>query len=324
MNIPNRLHFVWLGSSIPNSLDYPYRRRLLLWRQKNPQYQVFIWTDRKAGDLERLQSWAEKNEILVQTIEQLQWGTEQEAIRVLLAQKYFANASDLLRMRILYQWGGIYLDLDVSPCVIPLNFQAPLGILLKLQKSEEVLYSVSMYAIASHPGHELLQLALWEGEQNMQLLQTLPDLDDRQHEDPTVRYGATLALTGDIIRPALAQVAGFFPEQGYPWTLGLEWMRFFFPFEHQEDNSWISGQVDHENPFYPEELMSLIRERQTSARRRVLSSILHWAAAFGPAEMISEIAKVIAPFESYFGSSPRGIALRYQREQKILQLIPNM
>lgn len=324
MKLPNHLHFIWLGSPVPNSLQYPYRRRILDWKEQNPEHQVFLWTDLQAGDLERLQLWANKYGILLQTIEQIQWGTEKSVVRALIEQRYFANASDLLRLRILYQWGGFYFDFDVSPSVLPLVFQAPLGILMKLQKQEEQLSSISLYALGAQPGHELLQLALWEGVQNLQLVQTLPDLDFRAHENPTVRYGATLALTGDIIRPALAQVAGFFPVAGYPWTLGLEWMRFLFPLEHLEEHSWIQGEVDHVNPFYPEALLNLIKEREKASRTRALSSILHWAAAFGPAEMISEIAKVIAPFESYFGSSPRGIAIRYQREQGILDAIPSM
>ena len=285
---------------------------------------MFLWTDVQGEDFQRLQRWTEKQEIFLQTIEQVQWGTEQEIIRKLIQAKYFANASDLLRMRILYQWGGLYLDFDVFPCQLPLHFEAPLGILLKLQKRDEVLYSISMYALGAQPGHELLQVILWEGQQNIQLVESLPDLDLRSHESPTVRYGATLALTGAIIRPALAQIAGFFPEKGYPWTLGLEWMRFIFPFEHLEENSWIGGVVDHQNPFYPEELLGLIRERQGASRQRVLSSILHWAAAFGSAEMISTIAKVITPFESYFGSSPQGVALRYKRKTEILQMIPRI
>lgn len=326
MILPNRIHFIWLGSSVPNSLQMPYRRRLLEWKERNPHYQLFLWTSLTGEDQERLQKWTERHGIFLQTLDSIQWGTEEETVRRLIEEEYFANASDLLRMRVLYQWGGIYLDFDVSPCPLSLNFEAPLGILLKVLKKEEQLFSISLYALGAQPGHELLQLALWEGEQNLQLVQSLPDLDLRKHESATVRYGATLALTGDIIRPALAQVAGFFPATGYPWTLGVEWMRFLFPLEHLEESSWLEDkeEVDHENPFYPEELLKLIRERQKASRQRALSSILHWAAAFGPPEMISTISQVITPFESYFGSSPKGIAVRYQRKQEVLRVVPSI
>jgi hypothetical protein len=324
MILTNRIHFIWLGASIPNSLKRPYRRHLLKWKKQNPSYEILLWIDGKGADLARTQFWAEQCGIVLQTMDLIQWGTEKELVFGLLEEEYFANASALLRLRILYQWGGLYFNFGVSPIALPHRLEAPLGVLLQLQKTEEQLSSVSLVAMGAEAGHELLQLALWEGEQNFQLLERLPDLDLRRHENPTVRYGGTLALTGDIIRPILAQVAGFFPREGYPWSLGLEWMLFRLPLEYEEDRSWIGGEVDHENPFHPEELLQLITERQKLSRQRVLSSILHWAAAFGSRDVIEVIAQVVAPFESYFGSSPKGLAIRYQREKQVVDIIPSM
>ena len=101
-------------------------------------------------------------------------------------------------------------------------------------------------------------------------------------------------------------------------------MLFRIPLEYSEDLTWIGGEIDYENLFHPEELLQLITERQKLSRQRVLSSILHWASAFGSQEIIEVIAEVVTPFESYFGSSPKGLAIRHQREQQIVDLIPEM
>lgn len=324
MNLATRIHFIWLGSSIPNSLERPYRRHLLEWKRLNPNHQIFLWTDGEGVVLERIQFWAEQYGLVLQTMDSIQWGTEKERILGFLEKGYFTNASDLLRLRILYQWGGLYFNFGVSPIILPLRLEAPLGILLQLQKEEEQLSSIPLAMMGAEAGHELLQLALWEAEQNFQLLEKLPMLDLRRHENPTIRYGGTLALTGDTLRPALAQVAGFFPEEGYPWSLGLEWMLFRIPLEYSEDLTWLGGEIDYERPFHPEELLQLITERQKLSRQRVLSSILHWASAFASQDVIEIIAEVVAPFESYFGSSPKGLAIRHQREQQIVDLIPDM
>jgi len=324
MTIPNRLHLIWLGTPIPNSIERPYRRRLIEWRERNPSYDIFLWTNLEGDDAVRLRHWAEQNQIYLLGVDSVQWGTEEEIVKEQLRQQHWVSASDMLRFRLLYLWGGIYVDLDVHPVALPIHLSAPLGIALNLQKKEEQLHSISMFSLLSVPGHELLQICLWEAEQNFQIIKKMPDLDQRTDPDPTVQYGATLALTGDLIRPALAQVAGLFTETGYSWSLGLEWMSFQIALQHEEDNSWLEGEVDHHNPYYPTELLQLIRARQQLSRQRMLTSILHWAAAFSPLEIVVRIAKVIQPFESYFGASPKGMALRYRREQEIVQSIPDM
>ena len=48
---------------------------------------------------------------------------------------FYANVSDLLRLQILYHMGGVYLDFDVDPIVIP-DIELPLGISLIAQKRE--------------------------------------------------------------------------------------------------------------------------------------------------------------------------------------------
>ena len=40
---------------------------------------------------------------------------------------FYANASDILRMQILYQPGGVYVDLDVQSAQMP-AFDFPLGL----------------------------------------------------------------------------------------------------------------------------------------------------------------------------------------------------
>ena len=47
------------------------------------------------------------------------WGSEKAMVLEQLETTFYANASDLLRLRILYQMGGLYVDCDVAPRVLP-------------------------------------------------------------------------------------------------------------------------------------------------------------------------------------------------------------
>ena len=84
MSLASRIHFIWLGSSIPNSLERPYRRHLLEWKRQNPNYQIFLWTDGEGGDLDRIQFWTAQYGIVLQTMASIQWGTERDLVFELL------------------------------------------------------------------------------------------------------------------------------------------------------------------------------------------------------------------------------------------------
>lgn len=313
MNIPGYIHVIWLGTPIPNSMEYPYRRRILEWKQHNPNWEVIVWSNLEHENWARLQKWCQDNSIHLCSLEQVQWGTEKSLVLSEIERRFYLNASHLLRMRILYQLGGLYVDLDVEPQSVQ-NFPIlHLGIGLLFKQAGKRVDDISMKAMASCAGHELLQLALWIGEQNYQLLSQFPDWDERKADDVNVRRGATMALTGGLLLSALGQVVGVFPRDSYAWTISVVWMNLAIGLQYSEKPVDVSYSV---------EMLSLIEKQNQLRKEKPLTSILHWAAIFGHSEIIRQIGAVIVPFESYFGFSPRGMALRYQRPAEIVELIP--
>jgi len=289
----------------------------------NPDWVISLWNDAEGKEKSHLQRWCDEQGILFRSIhDSIQWGSEKKIVYDECHNQFYVTASDMLRLRVLYQCGGFYVDFDVVPRVLPKG-ALPLGIAMLLRKKSDQLSSVLPHAIASYPGHPLLQMALWEAEINFDLLEHFPDQDYRTHEDPSYRYGIALALTGDLFRPALALCAGVFPMEGFSWTPWLDVMQMGIEIVHLEDNSWLNGDRPSQR-VYPELYMAAKAERLKQQRRRSLTSILHLAAAYGSVDLIEHAIRFTAPFEDYFGFSPQGVAQRYQRGQDIINLIPSL
>lgn len=89
MLIPKILHFIWVGGN-PN----PFVKNIETYKKFNPDWAIQLWTD---GNLPKLQNKNIYNSIPVPT-----------------------TKADLLRLEILYQYGGVYADID-SVCLKPLN-----------------------------------------------------------------------------------------------------------------------------------------------------------------------------------------------------------
>jgi len=321
--LPNHLHLIWLGGIPPNTEEWPYRRRLMEWRTENPDWTISLWNDSEGREQMQLLSWCTEQGIALRSVQEaVVWGREKSIFEAECAGRFYVTASDILRLRVLYQCGGFYVDFDVLPRALP-SGQLPVGIAMLLRNWDGRLASIAPHAIASYAAHPLLQMAIWEAETNFNLLKGFPDQDYRKHEDPSYRYGSALALTGDLLRPALALCAGIFPLEGYPWTPWLEVMQLGIDITHLEDNSWLYGQRPSEK-IYPQVFMEAKAERLSLQRQRPVTSMLHIAAAFGSGELIEYASSYIPPFEDYFGQTPRGIAQRYKRSPDIMRRIPSV
>ena len=325
-SVPQRLHLIWLGSLPPNSSQRPYRRRLLEWVDQNLGWEVYLWTDRGGREADQVSSWCTENGITHHTIldtEQILWGDEYSLVIEQLRHGFYANASDILRMRILYQLGGIYVDLDVQSIQLP-PFDLPLGIGLVLREGDGVLQSIAPHAIASVAGHSVLQIALWQVLTNFRLLSESEEPDFRYSAKPSERYGGVLVLTGDVLRPALRAVFGLFDGGIWGWSAWLEALRLPFRFHHLEDLSWMGKtdvEISDEDAFFPSELGFAIARTWTD---RPLTSVLHLAAMYSEAWLIQIAAQQVLPFENYFGYSPRGAALRAHRLSEVVQVVPEI
>jgi mannosyltransferase OCH1-like enzyme len=92
--IPKKLHFVWVGdeSKMPTKC-------VQTWIDKNTEYEVKIWGNQEAYD----NRWINKSKM-----------TD------MFNKKDYAGVSDIMRYEILYEHGGVYVDVD-SYCINPLE-----------------------------------------------------------------------------------------------------------------------------------------------------------------------------------------------------------
>ena len=137
--IPRVFHFIWLGD---RPLSAVHQGNIELWRKLHPQWQIRLWTK---------ESLAESDLVMYN---KNRWDNVCRGTR---------QASDILRYEIIYQYGGIYLDVDFEP----------------LKSLETILHGVQAFVAHENepfvcngifgavPGHELSQRLVVELESSM-------------------------------------------------------------------------------------------------------------------------------------------------------------
>ena len=152
-SIPKIVHQIWLGNSTPFKLHQMYMNTCKkLYKYNNWEY--LIWTDK---DINR-RNFPKTYDFIKEVIS---IGKEMGSLN-----KKYAQIADLMRLEILYKYGGMYLDTTVE-CVNPIlldeNDKFVVSNECKLNgfkcKSEEGLY-VSNSFIASMPKHPILRSML--------------------------------------------------------------------------------------------------------------------------------------------------------------------
>ena len=89
--IPRTIHYIWLGGAPkPAAVNMC----ILSWREKMPGYQILEWNEKNL-DLDR---FARENRFFAECRKRRIW----------------AYMADYLRLRILYEQGGVYLDTDMQ------------------------------------------------------------------------------------------------------------------------------------------------------------------------------------------------------------------
>ena len=87
MSIPRKIHYVWIGDQPLPSKDQFYIEG---WKKLNPDFKIIRWSEKDVDT------------------------SKYPIINSAIQQKRYALASDVLRMIIIYQEGGIYLDTDIE------------------------------------------------------------------------------------------------------------------------------------------------------------------------------------------------------------------
>ena len=126
INIPKKIHQVWLGSEFPDK----YKRIRDTWIEKNPDWEYKLWTDKD------IDSFNLENIDQFNNIENL------------------GAKSDIFRYEILYRYGGLYIDTDFE-CVKSFNDLLYLDLFSGTGHVNEP--EVFNGLIACVPGHKLIR-----------------------------------------------------------------------------------------------------------------------------------------------------------------------
>ncbi|WPP08690.1 glycosyltransferase [Pediococcus inopinatus] len=123
--IPKKVHYIWLGESMPESVVTAIHS----WERPLSDYVIINWDEKK------IQKYLTNSFVLKA-----------------LKQKKYAFVSDYVRLRILYEYGGVYLDTDM---VVKQKFDS----FLKYKTFWGRMYSnaVGSGIIGSEPGNPMIK-----------------------------------------------------------------------------------------------------------------------------------------------------------------------
>ncbi|MEK1482564.1 hypothetical protein HCZ88_10375 [Limosilactobacillus fermentum] len=186
--IPKTIHYIWLGGE-KNTIA---KKAIETWRKRAPEYQIIEWNE--------------------QNLPKFTNSFYKEA----LINNDYAFASDYARLRILKEYGGVYIDTDMfllsDPSSILKNKDLAFGILDK-----DMIFSTSI--IASIPNQEFINEALklynhlsydkGKIKTNTELLSPLMfKMYDFKHEVRTQIRGRIAAYSPNILlQPSFSAVA---------------------------------------------------------------------------------------------------------------------
>lgn len=217
-SIPPILHFIWLGSPVP----YTVQISIESWKKFHPDWEIKVWTDEE--------------------VKKFSW-TNSHARFVFEQADSWAEKADVLRLDILYQFGGIYSDVDVL-CLK--SFHDLIIQKITFFSSFELNYVSSHYGEAFYIG-----TAIMGASKGSSLMKKCLENCKSKYEDPKE---GILKRTGPGLMSKMCKIAFEDPEErililpcGYlypwPWKKRHENYRdFISPHSmaiHLWSNSWM-------------------------------------------------------------------------------------
>jgi len=131
INIPKKIHQVWLGSPVPER----YNEWRKSWKRFNPNWEYRLWTDDDLNPSEiNITNWTVFNSIT-----------------------NMGQKSDYLRYHILNQYGGLYADTDYE-CLKPFDELRYAKFLAGISYDAKPIVNIAI--LGSVPGHPILQNVL--------------------------------------------------------------------------------------------------------------------------------------------------------------------
>jgi mannosyltransferase OCH1-like enzyme len=142
VTIPKIIHVIWLGAEIPEK----YAQWQDTW-QNLTGWEYHLWTDKEVENLTLINR------------------------RIYNASHCYGEKSDILRIELLYQFGGLYVDTDFA-CINPAYFEQfhrCLDFYIGTEPLENSPFSVGNAIIGSKAGHPFLLKLINELPENYQL-----------------------------------------------------------------------------------------------------------------------------------------------------------
>lgn len=130
LKIPKKIHQIWLGGPVPDA----FKAYMKSWQDKHPDWQYYLWTDENVHEV------------------------------TLYNQAYFDQSagnygvqSDLLKWELIYQFGGLYVDVDFE-CLQPLDeFHYAYDFYTGIQPLDTRYVQLGAALFAAAPGNPILK-----------------------------------------------------------------------------------------------------------------------------------------------------------------------
>ena len=257
-----RIHFIWMGCALPAK----YQKRVIKWAKLNRDWTVNLWVLEAFLDpVAELQHWMmmyESANIRIRGIQaNQQLIVNQNLIQAFAsevrhagAEKYRNNwgaASDILRVAILCEEGGLYLDTDVDPGDPLGKLKAPQGFLVHKIKKGSVANDAMYADRKKHNFFQLYAAMLTHGY--TQLLQDTLTLQKRRVNEEGEKLQGTVQTSGPgMMENCLYQYFGWNVNDSLAMENGRHANEIYLAESHVKslegqygsDASWIGEQVD--------------------------------------------------------------------------------
>lgn len=138
--IPKIIHYCWFGRNPKRKLE---RKCIESWKKFCPDYQIIEWNEDNY-DLESAPMFVR------QAIEAKKW----------------AFATDYIRLKVIFEYGGVYMDTDVE-LVKPLDSVLDNTVYFGLQYSNSIIMSINSglgFGTEKHTGFQHELMAIYESE----------------------------------------------------------------------------------------------------------------------------------------------------------------
>ncbi|MFA6303666.1 MAG: glycosyltransferase [Legionella sp.] len=206
-DIEKNVHIVWLGSK----LKQKHVDRIGLWIDINPQYQHTVWVER-AYESEINEQLSGKN-VRVRLVTELDVTENFSTLIKNLSKKEtaatcpnYAACCDGYRFKILHDFGGWYVDTDITPIDLSLiKINPQFNFYFNGGRTDDLVTDLSPSVIAASSKNLLLVNALIILEEMGRLL-TEVDYNAIRSRQASLRYLSTLESTGVVLRLALVSL----------------------------------------------------------------------------------------------------------------------